>query len=111
MRLIEEHRAEFGLRRCLAAMDIPKSTWFARQHAATEAERDAVVVEAIRDVIGEHPGYGWRRIQAELREHHDLVVNHKRLKRILRSRAAPRPTSRPSTWQRPARWASTSRAS
>lgn len=87
MRLIEQHREEFGLRACLAALGVPKSTWFARQQAFSEEERDAVVVDAIREVIRDHPAYGWRRIQVELREQHALVVNHKRLKRILRGRA------------------------
>lgn len=41
------------------------------------------MLAAIRTVIGEHPGYGWRRMQSELLEVHGLAVNHKRLKRVL----------------------------
>ena len=84
---VAQHRAEYGLARCLAAMGIHKSTWFARQHAQSPEDRDVVVLKALKSVLREHPGYGWRRLQAELLEEHGIRVNHKRLKRILRERA------------------------
>ena len=37
----------------------------------------------IRDIIREHPGYGYRRILPELRERTGERVNHKRLRRLL----------------------------
>lgn len=37
----------------------------------------------IKDIIAEHPAYGYRRILPELRERTGLRVNHKRLRRLL----------------------------
>jgi len=35
-------------------------------------------------VVEEHPAYGYRRIKVELEESYGTVVNHKRLRRLLR---------------------------
>lgn len=41
-------------------------------------------MQTIREIIAEHPAYGYRRILPELRERTGLRVNHKRLRRLLR---------------------------
>ncbi|PIE21818.1 MAG: hypothetical protein CSA62_15545, partial [Planctomycetota bacterium] len=80
---VDEHRGEHGLNRCLSACGLPRSSYFDRRHAVPQSERDASVLVAIRRIIVDNPSYGWRRLQAELLEVDGLVVNHKRLKRIL----------------------------
>jgi len=85
IQLVDEHGSELGVNRCLAALGVPRSTYFARKRAVSQVERDAAVYDSLRRIIGEHPAYGWRRLQAELFEVDGLVVNHKRLKRILRN--------------------------
>lgn len=45
-----------------------------------------MLINAIRDIIAEHPGYGYRRILPELRARTGLQVNHKRLRRLLHER-------------------------
>lgn len=67
----------------MSACGLPRSSYFDRRRAAPQAERDAPLLAAIRRIIAEHPAYGWRRLQAELFEVDGLVVNHKRLKRVL----------------------------
>lgn len=80
---VDDNREEHGLNRCLSACGLPRSSYFDRRNAAPQAERDAPVIAAIRRIIADNPSYGWRRLQAELFEVDGLVVNHKRLKRIL----------------------------
>lgn len=79
------------------------------------AERNRAVVEAIRAVKGEHPFWGYRRIWAHLTYVQSLLVNKKRVLRLMRehgllvrrnlllkalrtpTRSKPRPT-RPNEW-------------
>jgi putative transposase len=44
---------------------------------------DTAIVEAIRTIRDEFERYGWRRVQAALRQQ-GLVVNHKKVKRLMR---------------------------
>lgn len=85
MQMVDAVREEYGLNRSLSALAVPRSSYFARGQRIPQPERDAEVLTAVRRIIGEHPAYGWRRLQAELFEVDELVVNHKRLKRILRT--------------------------
>jgi transposase InsO family protein len=45
--------------------------------------RDKPVLEQIRKIIREYPGYGYRRVTHELRRH-GYIVNHKRVLRLMR---------------------------
>lgn len=40
-------------------------------------------MDHVREIIGEHPSYGYRRILPELEERTGRTVNHKRLRRLL----------------------------
>jgi len=57
-------------------------------------------MERTREIIDEHPGYGYRRILPELEERTGQTINHKRLRRLLSEHelALPRqmPKRRPS---------------
>jgi len=86
LRLVDAHREELGLNACVQALRLSKSTWHRYVRRRQRPDRDAGLVALITSIIAEHPGYGWRRIQTELAEEHGFVVNHKRLKRVLRER-------------------------
>lgn len=85
MAIVSKSREEHGLNKCLEAIGLAKSTFYYRkneyQHENPEDER---LKEGIIDIIAEHPDYGWRRILPDLRQHTGEVINHKRLKRLLR---------------------------
>jgi transposase InsO family protein len=84
--LVEEHRDTYGLNRCLKALGLSRGTWHYQRHSKPERRtKDEVLKERIVKVIKEHPGYGYRRIQRELAEQRGEPVNHKRLRRVLKS--------------------------
>lgn len=66
---------------------MPKSTWYyrCRRKQEGQSQEEETIVSTIRDIIGEHPSYGYRRILPELRARTGLEVNHKRLRRLLRT--------------------------
>jgi len=100
--LVAAHREEYGLNACLRALGLSKSVWYGRQRGIWKERKaaDLRMKEWILSVIGDHPGYGYRRICPELSERLGMPVNHKRVRRILRCYALglPRclPASKPS---------------
>lgn len=97
MQLIQTWKDRQGLNRCLRLVGLPKSTWYARQKTSEEpSAEEKQLREQLRVIIRAHPGYGWRKLQAELTDRGE-TVNHKRLKRVLRQadlhllRSVPRP--------------------
>jgi len=86
-----------------------------RREAATTTERNAEIVERIRQIKGDHPFWGYRRTWAHLRFVDKLEVNKKRVLRLMQkhglsvkpnhklkanrtpSRSKPRP-DRPNQW-------------
>lgn len=82
--LIAEHRHELGLNVCCTALGLSKSSfyWHTREHRQQQA-RDAPIRAAIEQIVSEHPGYGWRRVQRELVELLGRPINHKRVRRLL----------------------------
>jgi putative transposase len=82
LELVRRHREEYGLNRCLAALGVSKSTW--HRHRQPKVSREDKELKAkVLKVVEEHPAYGYRRIKVELAERHGMVVNHKRLRRLL----------------------------
>lgn len=110
--LVAQYRHEFGLNACLRALALSKSTWHHRQHRADPGLRDQALRDDLREIIKDHPGYGYRPIQVELNEAGKGPVNHKRLLRVLNSYelGLPRclPAATPSGVQRLIRQASSS---
>ncbi len=99
--LVQAHRHRYGLNACLRAVGLSKGTWHYRRHRKSQAERDAALKAEIVSVIEDHPGYGERRIHAELVERTGSPINHKRLRRVLKRydlgllRCLPKPSSSP----------------
>lgn len=88
IQLVERHKDDLGLNRCLRALGVSKGTWHYRQTTARENEakrraEEAALKEDVEDVIEEHPAYGYRRIGPELEESFGRVVGETRLRRLL----------------------------
>ena len=46
--------------------------------------KDTILEEQILELWIEHNNKGWRSIQADLREYKKIVVNHKRVRRVMK---------------------------
>ena len=80
--LVEAVRQTHGLAPALAAVGLPRSTWYYhRNHKVAYEEKYAHLLPDLESIIRSHPAYGYRRITVELRERH--VVNHKVVQRLL----------------------------
>jgi putative transposase len=68
-------------------MGLPRSTYYAvGRNDALKRESEAALRGAIENVVAEWPAYGYRRVTHELRRR-GIVVNHKRIARIMREEA------------------------
>ena len=61
-------------------MGISRSAYY---DAPVAAPDDSAIVEAMSAIRDEFERYGWRRMQAAIRQQ-GLVVNHKKVKRLMR---------------------------
>jgi len=100
--LVEEAKDTYGLNLALAAVDLPKSTWYYHQkHKVAYEEKYADLLPVLEEIARDHPEYGARRIMPELRDEYHIGVNHKVVERllgmwdlaILRSTHRPRPST------------------
>jgi putative transposase len=64
-------------------MGLARSTFY---DAPTAPLDDAEIVGRIRMICDEFEAYGYRRVGAELR-HQGVVVNHKKIRRLMREQA------------------------
>jgi len=100
--LVETAKDTYGLNLTLAAIDLPKSTWYYHQkHKVAYEDKYADLFPILEEIARAHPEYGVPRIMPELRDEHHIDVNHKVVERllgmwdlsILRSTHRPRPNS------------------
>ncbi len=99
LELVEKHRERYGLNRCLEAVNLSKGSWhrWVRQPQETQKEaRDKELKTQVLEVVCDHPAYGYRKIQRELKAS-GVKVNHKRLRRVLNrwDLALPRTVKKP----------------
>ena len=71
-------------------MGIARSTYYEDPKGSAD---DTALVEAMHAIKDEFEGYGWRRMQAALR-HRGWVVNHKKIRRLMRELAMHPPLRR-----------------
>jgi putative transposase len=72
-------------------MEIARSTFYDRPDTGAD---DATVVAQMKSICDEFEAYGYRRVDAELR-HRGLVVNAKKVRRLMREHALnPQPRRR-----------------
>ncbi|SEC30144.1 Transposase InsO and inactivated derivatives [Amycolatopsis tolypomycina] len=88
-RFISEHRTEFGVKRLCQVLGLRRQgfhEWVAAEAGrARRAEAEAELVRLITEIHAEHQGaYGVPRITAELHRR-GIVVNHKRVERLMRA--------------------------
>jgi putative transposase len=63
-------------------MNIARSTFYYRRKAAPPAE-DTDIIDRIEAICLDFPGYGYRRVTEQLK-HDKLVINHKKVLRLMR---------------------------
>jgi len=99
--LVEAAKDTYGLNLTLAAIDLPKATWYYHQkHKVAYEEKYAYLLPTLEEIARNHPEYGVPRIMPELRDEYHVGVNHKVVERllgmwdlsILRSTHRPRPS-------------------
>jgi transposase InsO family protein len=82
--LVKSVKETYGLDQALAAIDLPKSTWYYHQHHKVNYEtKYAHLMPILEDIARDHPEYGVPRIMPELREVYNVPVNHKVVERLL----------------------------
>lgn len=85
--LVAANWETFGLNRTLAAVGLPKSTWYYHQNEKVSyEEKYADLISILEEIAREYPEYGLPRIMPELREEHGIEVNHKVVERLLQLR-------------------------
>lgn len=101
MKLVEGVWEEHRLASALAAVELPKSTWYYHQRQKVGYEAKYGHLRPLLERIArEHPEYGYRRTTVELCDAYGLEVNHKVVQRLhrlwelplLRSTRAPQPS-------------------
>lgn len=74
----------YGLASALAAVALPKSSWYYhRGHKVVYEEKYAHLRPILGEIARKHPSYGIPRIVVELREIYAQVINHKVVQRLL----------------------------
>jgi len=67
--LVKEYKDEYGLNTCLAAIELPKSTWYYQtKEKVVYEETYKELKRPVLDVLRGNPGYGYRRILPELHD-------------------------------------------
>jgi putative transposase len=83
--LVQAVKETHGLTCALAAVGLPKSTWYYHQNDKLDYEEKHRHLQPILEAIArEYPEYGLPRIMTELRDVHHCHVNHKVVERLLR---------------------------
>jgi transposase InsO family protein len=81
--LVREVQDKHGLSSALAALQLPRSTWYYHQnHRAAYTEKYAYLRKPLEAIARDHHEYGYRRTTPELREVYEYIVNHKVVQRL-----------------------------
>ena len=99
--LVEAAWGTHGLNQALAAMALPKSTWYYhRTQKVSYEDKYAHLQPALEEIARKHSEYGILRTTEELRDSYGQVINHKVVQRLhelwgyrlLRSTRRPKPS-------------------
>ena len=100
-KLVTSVIGEYSLSSALAAVELPKSTWYYHQRQKVDyGAKYAHLQPALEEIARQHTEYGYRRTTTELHETYQERVNHKVVQRLhqlwglalLRTTRAPRPS-------------------
>lgn len=86
MSSLQQEFPSLSVRQLCELLSVSRSWLYGRPHQPTQAERDVALRDAIERIVLEFPGYGYRRVTAELHRQ-KWEVNHKRVLRIMRAEA------------------------
>jgi transposase InsO family protein len=101
VRLVASVQGEYRLNDALAAVELPRSTWYyQRQRKVDYAAKHGEVQPLLEEIARVHPEYGYRRTTSELFDTYGVRINHKVVQRlhqlwglsILRSTRSPKPS-------------------
>jgi transposase InsO family protein len=82
--LVTSVREEYSLTAALAALEIPKATWYYHtQQKVSYEQKYAHLRPLLEQIARDHPAYGIPRITRELRDRYGQQVNHKVVQRLL----------------------------
>ena len=72
--LVNSVRTEYGLTAALAALEIPKSSWYYHtQQKVSYEQKYAHLRPLLEKIARQHPAYGVLRITRELRDHYNQI--------------------------------------
>jgi putative transposase len=81
--LASETYEDFSLATVLAALQLPRSTWYYhKSNGMSYTEKYHHLREPLEMIARQHPGYGYRRTTPELWEIYGYHVNHKVVQRL-----------------------------
>jgi len=83
MSTLRQEFPSLSVRQLCALLGINRAWYYLHAHAAASTEQDVALRDAIECIVLEFPGYGYRRVTAELHRQ-GWTVNHKRVLRIMR---------------------------
>ena len=101
VKLVGSIAGEYSLAAALAAVELPKSTWYYHQRQKVDyGVKYARLQPALEEIARQHTEYGYRRTTTELHETYQERVNHKVVQRLhklwglalLRTTRAPKPS-------------------
>ncbi len=75
-----ESKSELSERKRCELLKVTRSNLYYKPRVNLE---NSDITAHILDIWLEHSNKGWRSIQADLREYHQLVINHKRVRRLM----------------------------
>jgi putative transposase len=86
MTTLQQEFPSLSVRQLCVLLGVSRSWLYERPHQPTQAQRDVALRDAVERIVLEFPGYGYRRVTAELHRH-QWEVNHKRVLRVMRAEA------------------------
>lgn len=83
--LVSSSWEEYGLATALAVVELPTSTWYYHQNEKVSYEEKYAHLRSVLEKIArKHPSYGIPRVTRELRDTHDIHINHKVVQKLLK---------------------------
>ena len=86
MTTLRQELPSLSIRQLCDLLGINRAWYYARAATPTQDQRDLALRDAIERIVLEFPGYGYRRVTAELHRQ-EWDVNHKRVLRVMRQEA------------------------
>lgn len=86
MTSLQQEYPTLSLRQLCSLLSLSRSWFYQRANAKAQAQPDIALRDAIERIVLAFPGYGYRRVTAQLHRQ-GWTVNHKRVLRVMRDEA------------------------